>query len=208
MDSNKQTTEEQILQAAEKIFLMKGFKNSKTSEIAELAGVNNALINYYFRSKENLFNKVLHSKIGLLAKSIINVVDQNVPFQEVIKNLVETQFDFFKENELLPRFVVGEVLSDPERANIFRDTIIPVILKAAIQLDNRLQKEIAAGHVRNISMFDLLYTVTSVNVLCFVLSPMIMGVGVNPVTEPFAQVMDDRKNKNVEIVMCYLNPVN
>ena len=190
--------------AAEKVFLSKGLKNSKISDIAELAGVNNALINYYFRSKEKLFDKVLHSKIGLLAKAITSVVDKELPFVQVIKNLIEAQFDFFKENELLPRFILSEILPDESRISMFRDNIIPIILKASIQLDIKLQKEIAAGTIRDVKMFDLLYAMTSMNVLCFVVKPIIMDGTDNPMVTHYSQILDDRKNKNVEIIMNYL----
>lgn len=203
MENNKQTTEEQILEAAEKVFLSKGFQNSKISDIAELAGANNALINYYFRSKENLFNKVLHNKIELLAKSISNAIDQDLPFWEVIKDLVETQFDFFNKNELLPRFVLSEVLIDEDRTNMFREQVIPVVLKSSMHLNNRLQEEIAAGRVRDVKLFDLLYTMISLNALCFLVKP-IMGTGDSQVSIFFSQVMDERKKKNVEIIMSYL----
>lgn len=205
MEINKQTTEEQILRAAEEVFLSKGFKNSKISDIAELAGVNNALINYYFRSKENLFNKVLHSKIELLAESIIYTVDQKCPFEEMIGNLVGAQYDFFKENESLPRFILSEILPDESRINTFRDNLIPVILRASMQLDTRLQEEAQAGNIRNINLFELLYIMTTLNILCFVIKPILIGTKKdNPFASPFSQVMEDRKNKNIEIVMSYL----
>ncbi len=205
MKINKQTTEEQILQAAEQVFLNKGFKNSKISDIAELAGVNNALINYYFRSKENLFNKVLHSKIELLAESIIYVVDQELSFEEMIGNLIGAQFDFFKANESLPRFILSEILPDKLRINTFRNNLIPVILHAGTQLDKRLQKESGAGNIRNVNLFELLYIITTLNILYFVIKPILIGTGKdNYLITPFSHVMEDRKDKNIEIVMSYL----
>lgn len=204
MDKHKQTTEEQILEAAEQIFLDKGFKNSKISDIAELANVNNALINYYFRSKENLFNKVLHSKINLLAKSITSVIDQDCSFEEVIRSLVKTQYHFFEENESLPRFVISEILPDEERCKMFRKNFIPVVLGAGKHLDRRLQEEISAGNIRNITFFDLLYTITSINILCFLVKP-IFGKTTDQLTFiPFSQVIENRENKNIDVVMNYL----
>jgi AcrR family transcriptional regulator len=204
MEGSKPTTEEQILEAAEQVFLNKGFRNSKISDIAELAGVNNALINYYFRSKENLFNKVLHNKIELLAKSIIYVVDQELSFEKMIENLVGAQFDFFKENESLPRFILSEILPDESRINTFRNNLIPVILHAGTQLDKRLQKEVKTGNIRNINLFELLYIMTSLNVLCFAIKPIIVGTGANSITAHFSEVLGDRKTKNIKIVMNYL----
>lgn len=204
MESRTSKTEKQILDAADKVFQNKGFKNSKISEIAELAGVNNALINYYFRSKENLFNKVLHAKIDLLAQSMSNVIDRNIAFCETIKDLVEAQFDFFRDNESLPRFILSEILIDESRIDIFRENVIPVIIRANMDLDNRLREEIAAGRVRNMEMFDLLYAITSVNVLCFLVEPIFRGADMSSLFTLYSQVMNDRKKKNVEIIMSYL----
>ncbi|MDR2084985.1 MAG: TetR/AcrR family transcriptional regulator [Bacteroidales bacterium] len=206
MEKQKQTTEEQILEAAEKVFLEKGFNNTKISDIAKSAGANNALINYYFRSKENLFNKVLTNKIEFLANAMEYVLDQDLSFEDMIKHFSEAQFDFFKENEALLRFIFNEILPNESRINMFRQNIIPVVLQASAQLDKRLQEEITAGRVRNIKMFDLLYTMISLNILCFVIRPIIMGTGEdeNSITEHFSQVMENRKEKNVEIIMSYL----
>lgn len=204
METIKINTENQILRAAEEIFLKKGFKSAKISDIAELAGVNNALINYYFRTKEKLFNKVLQSKIELLATSLSQVIEPERSFGEVITNLVETQFDFFNNNTMLPRFILSEVLTDKDRIKMFRETIIPIVLNAAKQLDQRLQEEISAGRVRHITMFDLLYTLTSLNILSFVIAPIFSEDDAHPIAGFFAQVMEERKQKNVDTVMSYL----
>ncbi|MDR0368022.1 MAG: TetR/AcrR family transcriptional regulator [Bacteroidales bacterium] len=206
-DAKKLSTEEQILEAAEKVFLEKGFKNSKISNIAELAGVNNALINYYFRSKENLFDKVLRSKVGLLAHSLSHVADREIPFEELLKNVIETQFDFFKNNDSLPRFLITEILTDSSQMNMFREDIVPIIIKAGMHLNDKLQQEIAAGNIRNLSMFELLYLITAVNVFCFIVKPIVVGVE-EGVTALFLEAMEDRKKKNAEIVMSYLKNIS
>lgn len=204
MEKMKSNTEQLILEAAEKVFLSQGFEKTKISDIARLAGANNALINYYFRSKENLFNKVVAGKIELLANSMKIVTGRNKPFLETIKDFTEAQHDFFRENEKLPQFILSEVFTDNEKAALFRDTLIPVILQATGQLEKSLNEEIKKGNVRKITMVDLLYMITSLNVLSFMVSPLISPNTPNPISSSFSQVMEDRKNKNVDIVMTYL----
>ncbi|MDL2290106.1 TetR/AcrR family transcriptional regulator [Paludibacteraceae bacterium OttesenSCG-928-F17] len=204
MQINKQTTEDQILIAAEQVFQSKGYQKAKISDIAAAAGVNNALINYYFRSKENLFNKVLHNKIELLANSLKDIVNQNKSFLDTIKDLIETQFDFFKENEKLPRFILSEVFTDQEKADIFGNKIIPAIMDVCGQFEVLLQKEIKKGTVRNIKMADLFYLIISLNVVCFIISPILQDGESGVVNDSLSQLTDNRKSKNVEIVMNYL----
>ena len=70
MKEETSNTEQSILKAAEKEFLKKGFSGSKTTEIAKEAGVTHAMLHYYFRTKENLFNKVFEEKARQLADTL------------------------------------------------------------------------------------------------------------------------------------------
>jgi AcrR family transcriptional regulator len=208
MDDNKQKTEEQILIAAEQIFLSKGYAASNIKDIAKLAKVNNALINYYFRSKENLFNKVLNNKIRLLANAVTIVVTQDKPFLEIITNFIETQFDFFAENEMLPRFILSEIMINEQRIELFKKEIAPAFLPLVVQLNNLLQKEIEKGAVRKIHIFDLLYTVASLNVFSFLVKPVIVKANEKSMLGNFDNILKNRKQKNIDVVISYLNGEN
>lgn len=82
MKEETSNTEQSILKAAEKEFLKKGFSGSKTTEIAKEAGVTHAMLHYYFRTKENLFNKVFEEKTRQLADTFLSRVDESLPFLE------------------------------------------------------------------------------------------------------------------------------
>ena len=73
MEQNEVTTEDKILSAASKVFTEKGFAGTRTRDIAEEAGINLALLNYYFRSKEKLFQQVMKLKIVLLFGKILPI---------------------------------------------------------------------------------------------------------------------------------------
>ena len=85
MKEETSNTEQSILKAAEKEFLKKGFSGSKTTEIAKEAGVTHAMLHYYFRTKENLFNKVFEEKAKQLADTFLSRVDESLLFLEKIK---------------------------------------------------------------------------------------------------------------------------
>ena len=65
-DKSPRDTETLILQAAEKEFFEKGYSGAKTTAIAEAAGVTHAMLHYYFRTKDKLFEKIVSDKIGNL----------------------------------------------------------------------------------------------------------------------------------------------
>ena len=70
--SEANSTEKAILQAAEKEFLTKGLASSKTTEIAKAAGVTHAMLHYYFRTKDNLFEQVFQEKVKVLVLNTKN----------------------------------------------------------------------------------------------------------------------------------------
>ena len=102
MKEETSNTEQSILKAAEKEFLKKGFSGSKTTEIAKEAGVTHAMLHYYFRTKENLFNKVFEEKAKQLADTFLSRVDESLPFLEKIKCFIEAHFDLLTANPELP----------------------------------------------------------------------------------------------------------
>lgn len=99
MGKDQNSKEELILKAAEEEFMQKGFDGAKTTAIAARAGVTHAMLHYYYRTKENLFNKVLDDKLGIMIETIFSTFrDQEVPFLDKIKMAIEVHFDFFVRN--------------------------------------------------------------------------------------------------------------
>ena len=110
-DMNKElTTEQKIIDAARKLFTQNGFSATKTRDIAEEAGINLALLNYYFRSKQNLFQIIIEEKFDVLF-GIINPVLSNseISIEDKIETLVTNYTNLLLENEDLPFFVLSEM---------------------------------------------------------------------------------------------------
>ena len=109
-------TESEILKAAEQEFMLKGFDGAKTTSIAHAAGVTHAMLHYYFRTKEQLFERILTEKVQLMSESVLAAFGQpGLPLLERLKDGVTCHFDFIAANPQLPRFIVNEVFSRPER---------------------------------------------------------------------------------------------
>ena len=99
MDSEKDiSTEEKILISASKVFTEKGFSGTRTRDIAEEAGINLALLNYYFRSKEKLFEQVMKVKIVLLFGKIIPIItSEKTNLEEKIDLVSEKYFEILSK---------------------------------------------------------------------------------------------------------------
>ena len=102
-------TESEILKAAEQEFMLKGFDGAKTTSIAHAAGVTHAMLHYYFRTKEQLFERILTEKVQLMSESVLAAFGQpGLPLLERLKDGVTCHFDFIAANPQLPRFIVNE----------------------------------------------------------------------------------------------------
>lgn len=109
------STEEKIIQAASKVFTQKGYVATRTRDIAEEAGINLALLNYYFRSKEKLFQLIMVEKLQLLFSVILPIVNNDdLTLEEKVETLVENYINLLVDNPDLPLFVLGEIKANPE----------------------------------------------------------------------------------------------
>ena len=123
MTEKELSTEEKILLSASKVFTEKGFSGTRTRDIAEEAGINLALLNYYFRSKEKLFEQVMKVKIVLLFGQILPIVtNENTTLEEKIDLASEKYFEILSKNPNLPLFVISEI----QKKNSFITKIIPI----------------------------------------------------------------------------------
>lgn len=110
-----QTTENKIKEAARKIFLEKGYGLTRTRDIAEAAGINTALLNYYFRSKEKLFNIIMNESIRELFSNLFEIIhNEGTSLSFKIDAIVNCYADVLSSSPNLPLFVLSELQSQPE----------------------------------------------------------------------------------------------
>jgi AcrR family transcriptional regulator len=113
-DANDLTTEEKIKSAARTVFHKKGFAAARTRDIAEEAGINLALLNYYFRSKEKLFNIVMHDAFHLFFTSISVVFnEENTTLEEKIERFASDYIDLLLQEPDIPLFIMSEIRNNP-----------------------------------------------------------------------------------------------
>lgn len=111
-------TEKKILAAASKVFLNKGKDGARMQEIADQAGINKALLHYYFRSKERLFQEVFKNEVKTLLNNILDAISDTEDFYDFLTQFVRTYLKNITPRRALMRFVFWEV--DKTRENIAR----------------------------------------------------------------------------------------
>jgi AcrR family transcriptional regulator len=105
-------TEQKIKAAAKVVFQNKGFAAARTRDIAEEAGMNTALLNYYFRSKEKLFQLIMFETIGGFMQNMGNVFnDEETTLEKKVELIAKKYIDFFILEPDMPLFVMSEIRS-------------------------------------------------------------------------------------------------
>lgn len=198
----KETDNEKlILEAAEAEFIEKGYGKSRTTEIAKRAGVNHALLHYYFRTKENLFEVVFQKKAKLMSEVLIFSFQQELPFFEKIKRGISDHFDLIAANSKLPNFIFNEISQDDNLKRIFLSILKEKAIMIIAKLKEEINREVAKGTIRYIEPYDLLMTIVSLNMFPFISKPIILDILNLQGEKDISQFLEHRKQLNIEIIL-------
>ncbi len=197
--------EQKILDAAERLFLDKGFVRTSTTEIAKEAGCNHAMVHYYFRTKDRLFEKIFENKIVLFTNAFHT---PNVPgesFEDKLKRMIEAHFDVLLDNPKLPMLILSDMTNSSTRIALAREALgnNPQLIFESLGKD--LEREIKKGNIRPITPQDLLFTILSLNIFTFVAMPLYTMV-LEVVESQRSYFLEQRKKDIVETVLKSLRP--
>jgi AcrR family transcriptional regulator len=172
MDRN-QNIEKRILWVAERLFLEKGFNGTSTTEIAKTVGCNQALIHYYFRTKEKLFWDVFAPKVEQFVEYLDAPLDESIDFMERVKNVIDFYFGILELDERLAPFIVNELIMNPDRWSKFRDRYLRSESRSSAftRFENMVKEEVCCGHIRSIEPIDLLMNIMSLTITAFIVAP-------------------------------------
>lgn len=199
MKERDTNTEQIILEAAEHEFLRKGFAGAKTTAIAERAGVNHAMIHYYFRTKENLFNTVFQQKIQLLAGSVSASFDHDLPFFDQLRLAIETHFDFVAANPKVLFFIYSEIISNNKRKFMLYESVYPRFENLLASLKKGIDSEVKKGTIRPIQPIELLMNIIALNVITFLAQPLLEIQ--NERIDDINKILKERKESNVQFIV-------
>ncbi len=189
--------EERILDAAKKVFLEKGMAGARMQDIANEAGINKALLHYYYRDKEKLFELVFLSESQKFFPKINRIFESDEALEKKFQDFVEEYVNELRLNPYLPWFVLNEINRDPDGflLKIMTGENRPRPMKFLQQIE----KEIKLGNIRKVDPRHILLNLLSMTLFPFIAQPMvsrILGMG----NKEFEQLMEERK-KTVPAVM-------
>jgi len=198
----KHNTEQQILEAARVIFIKKGLEGARMQEIADEAGINKALLHYYFRSKEKLFNHIFENALA----DIFEIINQSIHEEGDVFVFIETFVDHYltilKENPFIPNFIFNEISSHPERIEQIHDKVglnIPGFM-------HMVKKNIAQKKIRAISPEHLLIDMLSMCVFPFIARPLLEKVFFDNHPAGIENFLYERKRHIISFFKTVLQP--
>jgi AcrR family transcriptional regulator len=183
------STEERIKEAARKLFTQKGFAATRTRDIAEEAGINLALLNYYFRSKQKLFDLVMMENFQQFIKGItVNFTDETMTFDQRIERIVVAYVDMLTRLPDLPMFILNEIRGNPSK-------IAAKLQTELAPMRQNLFKQLIASNKEgktDLEPFHFVANLVGLTVFPFIGRPILQRVtGVTD--DQFEQYMQDRK---------------
>jgi len=201
MVKNAPSTEEKIKEAARKLFVEKGFGSATTRDIAECADTNVALVNYYFRSKENLFQAVFRESFAQTFVPVAGILNDDLPLEVKIYKFVDHITELLKRAPMLPIFILSEMRG--EHAPMCQAMQQAGAMEPAAGFQRQLDEEAAKGTIRPVDARQV-----ETNLMALVLFPFlsmnILKMKHQMDDEAFAKFVDERKKVVPETILAYL----
>jgi len=182
------SSEEKILEAAKKVFHRKGFEGARMQEIADEAGINKALLHYYFRSKEKLFQAVFEAAFSGLMGSAKEIFLSEKPLHEKISAFLTYYISTISENSYIPWFILNGMYERPEQLK----TIFEKNNMNPFRLMELLQEQIRKEYNADINPLHIWLNILSMSVFPVVAKPLLMEV-FKLTEEAYNQILEERK---------------
>jgi len=200
----KETTpvsmEKRILESAEKLFLEKGLALTSTTDIAREAGCNQALVHYYFRTKDRLFEEIYLKKILIFISSFMQIDEENISFEEKLKRKMESHYEMLLENPQLPFLFLNEMVTNPSRIKQVKEKLGTFPLPVYGQFERDLSEEIRKGKIRQVTPLNLILSALSFNIGVFLTKPLLTELlGMDE--DAFMAFARERKDEGVRILL-------
>lgn len=186
MDSS---TEEKIYDAARRIFVLKGMDGARMQEIADEAGMNKALLHYYFRSKENLFKAVFKDIFTKFFSKVKDTLFSNISAEEKLIVFIDNYIDLIATNPYVPQFIINEINRDPGvlKTLMFESGIEPQ------KILHMFLHEVQSNNNSKIDPRHIVVSLLGMLIFPFVARPLLQMIYFNDDQEAYNQFLNERK---------------
>ncbi len=197
VNEKNSSTEQKILEAAMLEFIEKGMAGARMQEIANRAGINKALLHYYYRSKDKLFAVTFGLVFKSIAPKFNNIMQSETDLFEKIRRFVNEYITLIHSMPHIPVFILHELSSNPNR-------LTELFLGVDIRLDslkNQILEESEAGRIRAIAPEDLLVNILSLCIFPIIAKPIIKPVLFEGSAEQYNLMIERRKTQAAEFII-------
>jgi AcrR family transcriptional regulator len=188
---SEHNTEQRILTAAKKVFLTKGMAGARMQDIADEAGINKAMLHYYFRSKEKLFEKIFSELSRHFFPRLVMIFESEESLYKKIEMFASEYIDQMKQTPYLPIFILNEVNRQPE---IFIKRMMGNRKPPVKKFFGEVTAEIRKGNIKPVDPGQLLLNIISLCIFPFVAGPMFQILA-NIDKTRFDKMLEQRKKE-------------
>lgn len=191
MTQNEKETEQRILDAAKVVFLQKGMDGARMQEIAEEAGINKALLHYYFRSKEALFKRIFSETANQIFPKLETIFNTDEHLFIKIERFIDFYVELLRENPHFPQFVIHELYRNPDSIfTIFKESRIDGMLIVKI-----ITKEIETGVIKPVDPRHLIINIISMCIFPVAARPLLEKLLFQDNAQAYSAFLDERKRQ-------------
>jgi len=171
--SVKSETETKIIQAARDMFLRKGKAGARLQGIADVAGINKALLHYYFRSKDRLYERVFEQIVGDFLNEFLDSFSTDDNFRTTLKSFIDKYLTALSKRPEIVRFVMWEIKEDgvffaEQARRLFASRGFETIPLISV-----IQKAVAEGHIRPVDPIQLTISIIGMCLYPFIAQPLL-----------------------------------
>jgi AcrR family transcriptional regulator len=198
MIENDKQTEDKIFESATEVFTEKGMDGARMQDIANHAGINKALLHYYFRTKDRLFDAVFEKVAGKIFMKFAPVFEKNLTLEEKLRFFFREHISFLQKNPRLPGFILNEVNRNPERVKKILKSV--EIKKLWQMLEEQHKDELKAYSLTEEALPQIMTTIASISVFPFVAKGLITAIFETSGID-FDSYVEERKDFAAEFVI-------
>jgi TetR/AcrR family transcriptional regulator len=182
-------TEQKIISSAEKLFFQKGKAGTSMQDIADDAGINRTLLNYYFRSKDLLFEAVFKNAMSNFVPALAAMLHSEMNFEEYVPAMIETIIDAMLENPQIPIFVLQELSSNPDR---MPELMKKMGINPSLAI-SKMEEERKGGRIEGMDPRQLIMSILSLCIFPFAARPVVTEMLYNGDNDLYIEAMRQRK---------------
>ncbi len=204
MKEENSNTEQLILNAAREVFVKNGLDGARMQDIADKAGINKALLHYYFRSKEKLFDRIFMESFGKMFEGVRECFATEGSLERLIRTFVPLYLKTMRDNPFLPGFVMHEISNRPERMKV-------LMLKGGAQpnyIVKTIKEATEQGLIYPLSAGELMMSMVGLCVVPIIGRPIFKSFFFNDNDEDYDKFLLERDKRVLQFIFnaIYINP--